>query len=88
MAASQLSRAVELRAGRRPVLSDLRESGDIEADADLVMLAYRERYYNPDTLDFTAEINVAKHRNGRTGMVKLYFHEASTGFKALAREGV
>jgi replicative DNA helicase len=46
------------------------------------------RYYNPDTLDFTAEINVAKHRNGRTGMVKLYFHEASTGFKALAREGV
>lgn len=85
MAASQLSRAVELRPGRRPVLSDLRESGDIEADADLVMLAYRERYYNPDAPDYTAEINVAKHRNGRTGMVKLYFHEQSTAFKPLAR---
>jgi replicative DNA helicase len=73
LALSQLNRAVEGRDGRKPQLSDLRESGAIEQDADLVMLLYREDYYHPDKNPGVVEVNVAKQRNGPTGIVQLVF---------------
>src|SRR5437667_8121573 len=75
LALSQLSRAVEQRADRRPILSDLRESGSIEQDADLVMFIYRDEYYNPEETDQQglAEVILAKHRNGPTDSVKPSF---------------
>lgn len=86
IALSQLSRSVEQRTNKRPILSDLRESGSIEMDADLVMMIYRDEYYNPDTSDNgIAEIILAKHRNGPTGTVKLLFDNQFTQFKNLAR---
>ncbi|WP_416828202.1 replicative DNA helicase [Ectobacillus polymachus] len=74
VALSQLSRGVDSRADKRPLLSDLRETGQIEQDADVIMLMYREEYYdkNTDKKDLT-EINVAKHRNGPIGSMKLRF---------------
>ena len=85
---SQLNRAVESKAEKRPSLSDLRGSGSIEQDADLVVMLYREEYYNPDTTDRgIAEIIIAKQRNGPTGTIKLLFEPQFTRFRNLARPG-
>ena len=74
IALSQLSRAVEMRAEKKPQLSDLRESGSLEQDADIVMFLYREDYYKPDTENKNiTELIIAKHRNGPTGTIKLQF---------------
>lgn len=87
LALSQLSRAVEKRPDRRPILSDLMESGGIEANADLVMFIYRESYYNKDSEKGNiAEVSIAKQRNGPTGLVELYFLDRYTKFANIARE--
>ncbi len=81
---SQLSRSVEQRTPHRPILSDLRDSGAIEQDADIVMFIYREDKYNENSLEKNiAEIIVAKHRNGPTGTVKLYFDDQRVSFRNL-----
>src|SRR3989344_880607 len=81
---SQLSRAVEQRTPHRPILSDLRESGAIEQDADIVMFIYRADKYDENSLEKNiAEIIVAKHRNGPTGSIKLYFDENRVSFRNL-----
>lgn len=81
IAVSQLSRAVEQRQDKRPILADLRESGAIEQDSDIVMFIYRDEVYNPDTTERgTAELLVAKHRNGPVGNVKLTFLPNYTKF--------
>jgi replicative DNA helicase len=85
LAMSQLSRAVEQRHDKRPILSDLRESGSIEQDADLVMFIYRDEYYNEESdQQGIAEVNVAKHRNGPTDSVKLSFLKRYAKFSDLA----
>lgn len=85
IAMSQLSRAVEQRHDKRPILSDLRESGSIEQDADLVMFIYRDEYYNDESdQQGLAEIHVAKHRNGPTDSIKLSFLRRYTKFTDLA----
>ena len=85
IALSQLSRGVEARTNKRPMMSDLRESGSIEQDADLVIMLYRDEYYNPDTVDRgIAEVIVTKHRNGPTGTIKLLFKAEFTKFLSLA----
>jgi replicative DNA helicase len=83
---SQLSRAVEQRSPQIPRLADLRQSGTIEQDADVVLFIYREDRYNPDTSrKGIADIIVAKHRNGPVGRVELYFDERTTTFKNLEK---
>lgn len=84
IALSQLSRAVESRADKRPMLSDLRESGSIEQDADVVLFIYREDYYVEDTdRQNIADVLVAKHRHGSTGTVSLFFRKELTQFRDL-----
>jgi replicative DNA helicase len=81
ISAAQLSRAVEQRQDKRPVLSDLRESGSIEQDADIVMFLYRDEVYNEATeFPNQADVIVAKHRNGPTGVISLYFEKSLTKF--------
>ena len=82
IALSQLSRNVENRVEKRPILSDLRESGSIEQDADLVLMLYRKNYYNSNDSDQSNDIEliIAKHRNGPIGTVKLKFNEKSNKF--------
>jgi replicative DNA helicase len=86
MALSQLSRAVEQRHDKRPILSDLRESGSIEQDADLVMFIYRDEYYNPEDSESAgiAELLLAKHRNGPTGIEKVAWQRRYAKFSDLA----
>ena len=87
LALSQLSRAVEQRTPQRPRLSDLRESGSLEQDADVVLFIYREDRYRADpTNQGIAEIIIAKHRNGPVGSVKLHFDEKTVSFSDLAKE--
>ncbi len=85
LAAAQLSRAVEQRADKRPLLSDLRESGSLEQDADVVMFIYRQDQYDPDALKQNiAEIIVAKHRNGPVGSIELVFRTMLAKFENAA----
>ncbi|MGH3093319.1 MAG: replicative DNA helicase, partial [Gaiellaceae bacterium] len=86
IALSQLSRAVEQRHDKRPILSDLRESGSLEQDADLVCFVYRDEYYNAEESDKQglAEVHVAKHRNGPTDTIKLSFLKRYAKFADLA----
>ena len=88
IALSQLSRSVEMRAEKKPQLSDLRESGSLEQDADVVMFLYRDEYYNRDdpTNANIAEVIVAKNRNGPTTAVRLHFDKSTMKFSNLTRE--
>jgi replicative DNA helicase len=89
VAASQLSRAVEQRTDKRPMLSDLRESGSIEQDSDVVVFIYRDVYYDPDSPEGNrAEIHIAKHRNGPTGAIDLIFIPETTQFQNAARASI
>jgi len=86
IALSQLSRSVESRSPQIPQLADLRESGSIEQDADIVMFIYREAYYNPETeRENITDLIIAKHRNGPVGKVELYFHPERLRFMSLDR---
>ena len=86
IALSQLSRGAEKRDDKRPMLSDLRESGAIEQDADIVMFLYRDDYYNEDSEKKNiAEVILAKHRGGSTGTVKLAWMPSFTKFANLER---
>ena len=86
VALSQLSRSVESRQIKRPMLSDLRESGSLEQDADIVMFLYREDYYDPETENKNiTEVIIAKHRNGPVDTVELTFLKQFTKFGNLSR---
>ena len=87
LALSQLSRSVEARQDKKPLLSDLRESGSLEQDADIVMFLFRQDYYKSpeESPNHTAELIVAKHRNGPTGRVNLFFKNECTKFRDLSR---
>lgn len=81
---SQLSRSVEARQDKRPMLSDLKESGGIEENANKVILLYRDEYYKSDTNDLgIAELNLAKHREGPTGIMRMFFESTTTKFQDL-----
>ena len=84
---SQLSRGVESRVNKRPMLSDLRESGSIEQDADIVIMLYRDDYYNEkNNLNSITEFIVSKHRNGPLGTAQLTFNPQYTSFENLPKE--
>ncbi|WP_297568779.1 replicative DNA helicase [uncultured Anaerovibrio sp.] len=86
IALSQLSRSVESRQIKRPMLSDLRESGSLEQDADIVMFLYREDYYDPETTNKNiTEVIVAKHRNGPVDTIKMFFTKQFTRFNDLSK---
>lgn len=86
IALSQLSRSVESRQVKRPMLSDLRESGSLEQDADIVAFLYRDDYYNPDSdKKNITEVIIAKHRNGPVDTVQLFFHKQFTKFSDLSK---
>jgi replicative DNA helicase len=79
---SQLNREVESRQDKRPNIADLRESGALEQDADIILLLYRDNYYDPDSKEGNlAEVNIAKNRSGSTGVVKLAFINKCTRFE-------
>ena len=87
IALSQLSRSVESRQVKKPMLSDLRESGSLEQDADIVMFLYREDYYNPETENKNiTDVIIAKNRNGPTGTIPVYFHKEYVRFQDLAKD--
>ena len=87
IALAQLSRAGAQRSDKRPILSDLRDSGAIEQDADVITFLHREEYYNPDTEDKNiAEVIVAKQRNGPLGTIKLAWLGQFTRFASLRQE--
>jgi replicative DNA helicase len=90
VALSQLSRGPEQRTDKRPMLSDLRESGSIEQDADIVMFLFRPEYYAPaeqrEELEGKSELIISKQRNGPTGVVELFFQKAYTRFDSVSRD--
>lgn len=90
IALAQLNRGVESRADKRPVLSDLRDSGSLEQDPDVVIFLYRDEYYKPDTTEFPAQAEaiVAKHRNGPTGVASLFFHAKLAAYRNLHAQEV